>query len=247
MKIKITLKIKLFFFLIVGFQNLGIACHCGYYEPVFCRIANEGHNIIRAVVSDSIISSVMEVKIIENINKEISTDTILIYGQDGWSCGESLNQFSLNDTLILAVVEWEINGQEFWYLEGFCGIHFLRYENGNVMGQITDSLIIQPLQIFKDNLFSCLDMEVPIEDIENLENQLSVFPNPIQNTFQISITQNQINGYEIYNSNGQRIKHRVFYQKINNVHVKSEGFINGVYYIRITTSKGVLTKKVLKI
>lgn len=247
MKIKITSKIKLVILLILAFQNLGVSCHCGIYEPVFCRIANQGHNIIRAVVSDSTINSVMEVKLIENINNEIFGDTILIYGQDGLTCGETLTQFSLNDTLILALDEWEINGQEFWYLEGFCGVHFLRYEDGMVIGQITDSLTIQPLQEFKDNLFTCLEMEVPTDEVENLEHQISIFPNPIKENFQITSIQNKIVGYEIFNSNGQQIEQRNFHKLLNIIDVNSNNLGNGVYYIRIITSKGILTKKILKI
>ena len=246
MKIKIMSKIKLVILLIVGIQNLGNSCSCGIYEPVFCRIVTEGHNIIQVVVTDST-SHIMKVNLIENINKEINEDSLLIYGQDGWTCGESLNQFNINDTLILAVTEWEFNGVDYWYLEGYCGVHFLRYEEGMVKGQITDTLTLQPIQDFKDNLFSCLDMEVPIEDVENLENQITVFPNPVLENFQISITQNQIDGYKIYNLNGQQIKNRTYYQSENTVEVNSNGMESGIYYIRIITSKGILTRKILKI
>lgn len=247
MKIKITLKIKLVILIIIAFQNLGVSCSCGIYETVFCRIANHDHHIIRAVVSDSTINSIMEVKLIENINNEILGDTILIYGQDGLTCGETLTQFSYNDTLILALHEWVINGQEFWYLEGFCGIHFLRYENGMVKGQITDSLTIQPIQEFKDNLFTCLDMKVPTEEVEILEQQVSVFPNPIKENFQIISIQNEISGYEIFNSNGQLIEKRNFNKLLDTIDVSSNNLGNGMYYIRIITPKGILTKKILKL
>ncbi len=245
MKIRTSSKITLAILLILSFQNIGISCSCDMFEPAFCKMVRPELNVIQVVVTDSA-SYLMEVNLIENLNKEISEDTLMILGQDGFNCGEWLYQFEINDTLILAVLPWEYNGKTYWYLEGSCGIHFLRHEDGMVKGQITDNLTLQPFQDFKENLFACLDMSVSTEDNNNLASQISVVPNSIQNAFQISMTQNQIDAYELYNSNGQQIKSRTLQQSANTVEVNASDLGNGIYYIRIITSKGILTRKILK-
>jgi Secretion system C-terminal sorting domain len=246
MKAKIIFHIKLIVLFTIAIQNLSNACSCWPYEPVFCRIVDEWHHVVRAVVTSHPDYYLMKVQLLENINKEITEDTIIIYGQDGLSCGESTDQFNINDTLILAVVEWEIDGAIYWYLEGFCGLHFLRYENEMVMGQITDTLTIQPIQDFRDNLFDCLAMPLPIKEIEGSKSELSIFPNPVLEKLQISTIENLISGYDLYDSNGQLIISEVLNQSVEKHDINADDLRTGIYYIRIKTSKGVLARKFIK-
>lgn len=242
----ITTILKIAILILIS-QNSILACSCFPYEPVFCRVVNEGHNIIRGVVTNHPDFHLMEINLIENLNKEIVEDTILILGQDGFNCGEYLSLFNINDTLILALSHWEINGTNYWYLEGFCGLHFLRYENGIVNGQITDTLTSQPLQDYKDNLFSCLDMEVPINEIANDEFQLTLYPNPVSGHFQVSTLQPQIAAYEIYDLSGTKMEVKAFSQLEEKIEINSNGLEQGIYYISIRTPKGIITRKFLKI
>ena len=71
MKIRTSSKITLAILLILSFQNIGISCTCDMYEPAFCKIVRPELNVIQAVVTDSA-SYLMEVNLIENLNKEIS-------------------------------------------------------------------------------------------------------------------------------------------------------------------------------
>jgi hypothetical protein len=222
------------------------ACDCGY-ESVFCRNVYEAHNIIMAVVTDKLEDiRIMEVQLLENIYKEISEETITIYGQDGGNCGEDLYQFSVNDTLILAIYESEYNDSIYWHLEGLCGLHFLRYENGMVKGQITDSITSQPIQSFRDNLFNCLDMVISVDDVEQSAIEYRLFPNPVIDVFQIIAEQSIIYSYEIYSSNGQKILSKNTGQTSEKVDIDSSGLGNGIYYIKVITSEGILTQKFFK-
>lgn len=247
MMLKLFKKTFVVLLVLVTTQNLSTACSCFPYEPVFCRIVDDTHHIVRGIVTGFDDLHLMKFQIIENINKEILEDTVIVYGQDGLTCGESLDQFNENDTLILAVNNWEFNGTTYWYLEGFCGLHFLKYEDGLVKGQITDNMTEQPIQDFKDNLFTCLDMEVPTDDIQKLANDISIYPNPIMDNFQITASNNLIQSYEIFSTSGQRIVSKIFSQPVENLEIQSNHFGEGILYIRINTSKGILTKKLLKL
>lgn len=242
----LKLILSLFILLIIS-QNSIYACSCSHYEAVFCRNVHEGHKIVRGVVTDQPDVHLMEFSILENINNEIVEDTILVLGQDGVNCGEYLEQFAVNDTLILALNTWEINGTEFWHLMGLCGLHFLRFENGLVSGQITDDFTSQDLQGFKDNLLSCIDMEVPVLEVDKNELEINVFPNPVSGNFQIGAFQPQINAYDIYNSGGTLIASKIFDQPEEKIDIYSGDLGQGIYYIRIRTAKGIITRKILKI
>ncbi len=231
--------------LAITFPTITNACSCGPYEPVFCRIVNENLNIVRVVVNNHPAEHLMEVSIIENIHKEISESTIIIYGQDGLTCGETLSRFDIQDTLVLAVIEFNLTGDDYWYLEGWCGLHWLKYENGMLIGQITDSLTTQSLEDFKDNLFECHNMTVPTDNIIS-EGTISVFPNPVSQELYISSEIENILGIDISDMRGQRVNAGFNNQNRSTI-VDVNNLMNGVYFVRIRTSKGILTRKFLKI
>lgn len=246
MELKLQRKILLTLFLITVIQTSMYACRCGQNDPVFCKNVNEEHHIIRAIVTDTSFDEMMEVELIENIHQEIGEDRILIYGNDGNNCGENLDKFAVNDTLILALTEQNIKGVHYWYLHA-CGLHFLKYEDGMVKGQITNLYTELLLQDFKDKLFYCFGMEVVLGEVEPLCNQITIFPNPVLDDFYVGISQNWINGYEIYNSVGQLMAFEKFNQFVDEIEFKPNNLSSGVYFIRISNSKGSVTKKFLKV
>ena len=242
------MKAIIFVLLTTLIQNTGIACHCFPYEPVFCKNTTEYHNIIMAVVTQYPAPDyhLMEVKILENFNNGINEDTIIVLGQDGLNCGELLDQFNFQDTLILAVSEVEISGMNYYYLEGSCGLHFLRYENGLVNGQITTSLTSQSIQDFRDNILECVDMDLPVENITSSGNKLQIFPNPVTDVLQIETDQQYIYNIEILNSSGQRILFRNVNSTTDLYKVNINNLAKGIYFLRISTSKGIMSGKFLK-
>ncbi len=248
MKISSIYKSIIFALLTTLIQNTGIACHCFPYEPVFCKNTTEYHNIIMAVVTQNPAPDyhLMEVKILENFNNGINEDTIIVLGQDGLNCGELLGQFNFQDTLILAVSEVEISGMNYYYLEGACGLHFLRYENGLVNGQITTSLTSQPIQDFRDNILECIEIDLPVENISSIGNKLQVFPNPVSDVLQIATDQRYIYNIEILNSSGQRILFRKVNSLIDLYKVNIDNLAKGIYFLRISTSKEILLEKFIK-
>lgn len=242
-------KIQLLLFFVIAFQNFGMACDCWPYEPVFCRNVSEGSTIVRAVVINHSGPSYMEVVVLENINQEVEEDTITIFGQDGLNCGENLGQFNIQDTVILAVAytQWEVETEFYWYLEGACGLHFLRYENGMVVGQVTDSLTSVPIQDFRDNLFDCLEMvRTGVDDIPKTNEIITLNPNPVTDIVQIETTAYPVLEVEVFNLSGQRMMLKKG-EENRLIDLETGDLEVGVYFVKIHTATGILTRKFLKI
>lgn len=244
MKKTIIKQSQLILTLVIAIHCVANACTCYPYEPVFCKIVNGNHHIVRAVIVSFPEMHLMEVQVIENIHQELNTNSITVLGQDGFNCAESLEDFSIQDTLIMALEPV----QNYWYLEGACGLHFLRYENGMVLGQATETTTIQTIENFRDNLFDCSFTGISDEGMEVVdESKVRISPNPVVEQFQISTTQNPISGYEIYSSNGQLISSSFLNQSVNRLDVNSNHLPSGVYFVKVRTLNGILTKKILKI
>lgn len=226
--------------------NSTFGCSCSQYEPVFCRNVHEGHNIVSGVVTNKPDFHLLEIDLLENIYKEIVEDTLLVLGQDGINCGQSLNQFEVGDTLVLALSYGQFDEGALWYLDGYCGLHFLRFEDGLIKGRITDTLTSQTIQSFKDNLMSCIDLGVSLEELASDEAQLSLYPNPVSDFFQVLTFNTQISAYEIYDSKGAKVESKVLSKLADKIEVCSSDLTKGVYFIVIRTSKGILTRTFLQ-
>ena len=143
----------------------------------------------------------MTVEILENIHQEVSRIENLVRGGYDIDCGEDLTQFSMDDTLILALEYWNLSSDSSLFLTN-CGLHYLRYENGFVLGQISETLTSQPIEEFRETLFTCV--EVPVSSEDHLRaKDLKIFPNPVSDILQIEIENDFIENIEVFNSNGQ--------------------------------------------
>ena len=77
---------------------------------------------------------------------------------------------------------------------------------------------------------------------EFLKLSTKVFPNPVMDIMQIEVSDDTvIEGIELFNMKGENVKHFMKVEKALNV---SE-LVSGVYYLRISTNKGEITKNVL--
>ena len=95
-------------------------------------------------------------------------------------------------------------------------------------------VIILPSAFFHDNCKT-----VSIEEYEKLS--VSLYPNPTNNLVTI-ITDDDIKSLTIYNALGVKIN---FVQmNANTIDIKS--FASGLYYLGIKTSKGIVTRKIIK-
>lgn len=86
------------------------------------------------------------------------------------------------------------------------------------------------------------DQTVGVLDNLSTKNTLNIFPNPTSNYIYIN-SNTSISNYQISNSLGQLIKSEKFY----NQRIEISDLINGIYFIKITTSDNkIITQKILK-
>lgn len=234
------------FLLIFGIYGNGAACSCYWYQEEFCRAVHGGEHIILGVVLDQPEYYLMNFYIFEHISSAVPVDSLTIVGQDGINCGENLDQFAPGDTLLLAIFRNELIEGNPWFLDGFCGKHFLRYRGGSLYGQITDSVAQQSLEAFKLNLDSCIALPVNNQEL-NIENQaLSIYPNPTQDELTVQSPGEAIRSVGIYNTEGRELLHRDAPARKEDMYIDVSHLSKGVYFMKVETDSGVRMQKIVK-
>jgi len=219
------------------------ACTCAYID-VFCGVVDEGQNIVRAEIIDSVGVQLRSIKIIDNINLETTKDTIIIQGGNGANCGENLNQFNIGDTLVLALQE-DFPSMENYFLEGDCGPHFLRYFEGRVSGNITPDSTSMSYEKFVSDLQTCIDFNINTNNITASQYNIQLAPIPVHNELRISLEDNRILQYEVYNISGQLITSKYGLNE-EQLQLNWDHWEAGLYVIRLVLENGVFSRIVPK-
>lgn len=81
--------------------------------------------------------------------------------------------------------------------------------------------------------------------IDEEEIIVSVFPNPVVNTLQLTTGNAKIQSVIIHNSYGQMVSEETFDHQ-NEVLVSTSTFQSGVYFVSVKTNLGVVRKKIVK-
>jgi PKD repeat protein len=85
-----------------------------------------------------------------------------------------------------------------------------------------------------------------VDDEDNLNDLVSLYPNPNQGSFSLETQNLRVESIEIYNSIGQ-----IVYQKnvpntfISNFDIQLKQPSNGMYLVKIQTQKGIITQKII--
>lgn len=234
--------IGLLFSMICGYSSL--ACTC-VYEPVFCRAVNENHTIIRAVVTEHTNNHLMKVDVLDNLHQNVNEETIFVFGNNDASCAEYLAHFEVSDTVILALgSEFEYNGINCWFLQGQCGLNFLKIENDMVVGQITETMVEQPFEEFSNSILECLDYQVSTEN-KLKEMELNLSPNPFEDELTIKVEEVGNWEIEISNLKGQKV-HSTNRHIMETTKINLNRLQNGVYFIVINNGQKFYRRKIIK-
>lgn len=228
-------------FFTVFFQNLAFSCICDITVPLCDHASIDNEFVLVEVLQEPYTTNDMQVKIIETLHTPFPKDTILIFGSNGANCNESLNSYSPGDTLVLALY-FEHNG--YWSLS-HCGEHSLLYDNGDVIGNITSTISVMPYQQLKQNMFSCFNGTVASEQV-NPRLELNLYPNPTTAVLNVD-GEHSILEYEVFNSVGQQIAFKALENNRPSIQINTESFDDGIYCLRLRTSKGIITRKFLKV
>ena len=86
-------------------------------------------------------------------------------------------------------------------------------------------------------------MTVGIDDY-TLDNSVTVYPNPTTGIVQIKNEELRINNLDVYDAYGKLL----FTVEVNDntSSIDLSGYAKGTYFVKVTTEKGVVTKRVVK-
>lgn len=217
------------------------ACSCAYFEERFCGNIDGSQNVILVEVKNKLSDFSLEVDVLEKINGEISEQQITVTANT--SCSENLNQFNLNDTLILALLEVDNN----WDLFGSCGKHFLHVKDGQVLGQTNDTLNTQSYRGFVDNFDACAQFgSVSVNDIDNTQHKMTIMPNPTSQNLSIQLNHGMIKRVDILNSSGQSIM-KLKSVNSSTIDMLIADFQRGIYFVQVHTGDQIIVEQFLKL
>jgi hypothetical protein len=87
---------------------------------------------------------------------------------------------------------------------------------------------------------------IGIEDV-TAEDQIAVYPNPIQNNVTVQLGELRVQEVEVFNLYGQSVFYKQLPRKQTSIALNMEEFSNGYFLIKLNTTNGVFTKKVVKL
>ena len=73
--------------------------------------------------------------------------------------------------------------------------------------------------------------------------KVSIYPNPVQNSFIIESSDLGNMNYRIFNNTGQLVSQSKIYNLKNKI--STESWEKGIYYIQITTNQETITRKIV--
>ena len=119
----------------------------------------------------------------------------------------------------------------------------MRFVTGGGHGKLLCYEYNGELQYMANDITSCSNPFVGLDDISLDDNSITIYPNPTNSEVNIS-SENIINSIEIFNSLGQR----VYYSVVNSMEktIDISSFTNGVYILGVNTENGVIRKKIIK-
>lgn len=96
---------------------------------------------------------------------------------------------------------------------------------------------VAEVQLFEDTL--------SVGDIDKLENQISIFPNPSEGDFSVS-TKNAIDALAIYDITGKLVYQKTGVGTVNDVNISLQKSLDaGIYMVAITTQRITTTKRLI--
>jgi len=198
---------------------------------------NPGIIVQAKVLSFSPDNYFMEVDIIEEIQGQLTNKKIIVAGQDGMNCAVPLGMglFNLTDTVIFRVASDFYNRADTFELND-CGLNFLNYSDGHVLGNITPKETRMNYSLFK----SLINSENVNSLIENQPaNDIALYPNPANDYLMFENIGGVLLDIYIYDLTGKLII-QISDLTVGNIDISN--LESGVYIIQIFTKRGYIKK-----
>src|SRR5687768_6297903 len=228
------------FFILILCVRTGSACSCGHYD------ANFYNSVSIYTINCIAVFDTLDYNYVDGHNTQISYFTLIdtinsnpssigsmmvILGQNGFNCGESLFGLAHGDTLILALYDIGHESVTF-HLEGLCALHHIRITNGQHDGLTIPEIKNKILEIIS-----------AIERID-ISESISIYPNPTSDKIIIQSSGEKIISVSVFDFAGRLLLFREEEQQ--EVIVDVSGLKSGIYNLVLITDKGIVSRAIIR-
>lgn len=187
----------------------------------------------------------MSIKVVQVLEGTETRDTITVWGDNGILCRHFSSAFSLNDTIVFALHNCDLYGnslnsnheQPDHYQISNCGVYYLNYSNGQVIGSIDNGVSSLSLSNFLQTHTSCSTTTF----IKKNNSNINLHPNPTHQKvfFQIRDYNGSVET-QIYDLSGRLL------ENTNSKIINLENYTKGIYMFKISYANKVEELKVVK-
>lgn len=230
------------------------ACTC--FKKSFCGSTTPSSTVLEVEVidkyfdsSDPTIESYADVKIIGTLQNATMYDTITLSGFLVTTCHDPLPEMNIGDTLLLNYENLSFPFQEAKYpaieLE-ICNTRILQVTDGTVSGFIQPNVSEIEYTDFVATIEDCADFISSNDDLEELENEIIISPNPFSDLIYLHLGKFSYEKVvvELYTQEGQRI---FTLEQTPNSTYNLSALKNGIYFLKITYRKSSIVRRIIKL
>ena len=154
---------------------------------------------------------------------------------------------------------WDNNGRDGLYLGMNYGIYYRdnTFSSWQTFNNNLPNVRVTELEInyVDNNIYTCtygrgiwrsprFDPNV-LSTVDNELNKVDIYPNPAYNTFFVHWDQPESVSVRVFNVEGRLMYYRPEVNLTQPLSITTSSFESGVYFVRVNSSKGVLTKKLI--
>jgi hypothetical protein len=213
----------LFFVMVLMPAKSILACSCGPYEDDFYKVVNNNHKIVFGIVEkidfsyeyNGLHAYTMYLSVTDTMagSGTLPGRTVVVTGQDGLNCGETMFGWSSGMKMVLALERgfYYEYGQDTFYLNG-CGKHYDFYSE--------DGIIAPTIDFIKNKIRSAITSTHEGYDVP----EVPLYPNPASDQLFMEDPIWKIRFYTIMGYDGRiirktevlkRSKHEINIQDLN--------------------------------
>lgn len=240
------MKTTVFLIVILSSAHHLWSCSCfGHYERDFFKVVKKSHQVYFGTVEKVDFSfsyqgrkaHTMYIKVIDTLAGCESTKgkTIVITGQDGLNCGESMSQQWIKENIVVALEKrmYYTYGLDTFHLLG-CGAHFHLFNTQGPDGTT--------IELIKSKIRNVITSTADLPG----ESNLILYPNPTDNVLNVYCPDHYIHDVKLFSSGNQEVSIPVDW-KSNFISIPVKDFLPGVYTIVLWTDDKKLIKRFVKL
>ena len=223
------------------FTEVVFPCSC-FHPPTYCEtMQTESSDLLVVGYKITDLYHGMSIKIAQVLDGVEIRDTITVWGDNGILCRHFTSIFAVNDTLVFALHNCDLSvstiEQSDHYQISNCGVYYLNYNNGQVIGSIDNGVNSQSLSNFIQLHNSCSNTT----STDNKTPSFTLYPNPTNNLITLNIEgYDGLINIEVYDLTGKLLK------TSNNTTVLMQEYAKGIYVLKVAYGDRTKELKVVK-